>query len=172
MESEVITVRYLPPRRHRGALIFVREDPEELHGLTPQLQEENCRRSCEMKKIPVVRVVRVSCHSDESLLKLKDLLFELPEGVDAILAARFYCYSNQLRELALMCLQFQCRGAWVYSLEFCFPIHRHLMVLRPADYDEADRICEELNRQHEAELAALRAQKAESGPSEVAAAGE
>ena len=147
-------MRYSPPRRHRGALIYVRDDPEELNGLTAKIQEENCLRSCEVRRIPVVQVVRVSCHADESLARLKAMLFEIPEGVDAIIAARFYCYSDQLRELALLCLQFQCRGAWVYSLEFHHPIHQHLMVLRPADYDEADQICEALNRRHEAELAA------------------
>lgn len=147
-------MRYLPPNRHRGALLLLRDAPKELHGLTTTLQEENCRRYCESKGVPVRHVIQIQGNSKESIEQLKALLFKLPEDVDAIWAARFYCYSFELRALALLCLQFQCRGVWVYSLEFPGPIHQHLLVLRPKDYDEADKIREEMDRQHMAELAA------------------
>ena len=65
-------MRYNPPRRHKGAILFIRNDPAELMGLTPALQEENCRRSCEMRGIPVRTVIRTDCHSDEALEKLRE----------------------------------------------------------------------------------------------------
>lgn len=140
-------MRYTPPRRHRGAILFVREDPL-LAGLTPELQEENCRRSCEMRGIPVRKVVHVNCSSDEALAKLQALLFQLPPDADMMLAARFYCYTSDIQRFAHLCLQFQCRGVWVYSLEYPHPLHEHFMVLRPSDYRDADRLCEELDREH------------------------
>lgn len=129
-------------------MLFLRDAPDELYGLSAVLQEENCRRYCENKGIPVRHVVRIQGDSAEAIEQLKSLLFHLPDDVDSLWAARFYCYSFELRALALLCLQFQCRGVWVYSLEFPGPIHQHLLVLRPEDYDQADIIRDEMDRQH------------------------
>ena len=132
-------MRYFPPMKPKNAVIFVRSDPEKPCGLSPELQEEQCLAYCSENRIPVSRVVRVHGDSDAALQVLRELLCTLPMEVDTIFAARLLCYTERLRELGLLCLQFQCRPTWLCSLDYPLPIYRVLPVFQPKDFEEADR---------------------------------
>lgn len=133
-------MRYLRTGRVSGVAIYVRSDPDDETLLPAADQEFLCKRYCTDNQLPIVTYIRVSCDARESLEKLKRLLKTLPDEVDTIFAARFNCYSIYLRELGLICMQFQCRNAWVYSLDVIGPLYRMLNVIRPEDYVQIDEI--------------------------------
>lgn len=137
---------YVPPKRPKKVALFIRSDPEYVLDLPAADQEELLREYCRSNGYRMVRTVRVRCSSVEALDVLRFLVRTLPEGVDTLLAAHFYCFTRQLPELAALCLVFQCRKTWVYSLDVVGPLYKQLCVIKPEDFELADQRYEEIVR--------------------------
>lgn len=137
---------YIPPKYPKKIVLYIRSDKEYEYDLSAESQEKHCRRYCNDNGYRIVRTVRVSCSSTDSLDVLRYLVRTLPDGVDTLLAARFYNYSRQLPDLAALCLIFQCRKTWVYSLDVHGPLYKQICVIKPEDFTLADQRYEALIR--------------------------
>ena len=137
---------YLPPKRPKQVVLYIRSDPDYIYDLPAVDQERICRRYCAENGYPILRTVRVQCSSEDSLSLLRYLVRSLPESVDSLLAARFYNYSRQIPELSKLCLVFQCRKTWVYSLDVVGPLYKQLNVSKAEDYDSAVQIYRSLTQ--------------------------
>lgn len=133
-------MRYLRPNKVSGVALYIRSDPEDPSLLSAEDQEFLCTRYCTDNGLPIMTVIREQCDARESLNRIRKLLITLPETVDTVFAARFNCYSIHLRELGLLCMQFQCRNAWIYSLDVIGPLYQMLNVIEPYDYMHIDEI--------------------------------
>lgn len=130
---------YIPPKRPKLAVIFIRTGSDLPPSYTADIQESVCRRYCESNFIPISHSVRVNCESDEALDVLRYLLRTLPKEVDTLFAVQFMFYSRRLDELGRLCVVFQCRPTWVYSLDLVQPICKMLFTVKPEDYQLADQ---------------------------------
>ncbi len=137
-------MRFTPPKNPKSAVIFVRTGSDLPESLTADRQESICRRYCRDNGIPVSHTVRVCCESEDSLDVLRYLIRTLPSEVDALFAVQFMIYSRELKELGQLCLMFQCRPTWVYSLDLVQPISKVLPTITPDDYLLTDQRYEEL----------------------------
>ena len=129
---------FIPPKKQKLAVIYARWDPEHPGDLPVQSQVEICRRHCSYNQIPVSHVIQVAGSAEDSLNCLRQLVRTLPRSVDTLLAARSYAYSTLLPELARLCLVFQCRPTWVYSLDAVGPLYQSIFCLEPEDFQLAD----------------------------------
>ncbi len=127
-------MRHIPPRKPSLAVIYTRTGSDLPAGLTAEQQESVCRRYCEANGIPISHTVRVHCESEESLEVLRYLLRVLPKEVDAMYSHQFLIYTRQLKELGQLCLMYQCRPTWVYSMDLVQPISKMLYTITPEDY--------------------------------------
>lgn len=132
-------MRFTPPKKPKAAVLFIRTGSDLPASLTADQQEEICRRYCRDNEIPVSHSVRVCCESEEALTVLRYLLRTLPEEIDTVFAVQFLIYSRQLRELGQLCLAFQCRPTWIYSLDLVQPLSRMLPTITPEDFLLADQ---------------------------------
>lgn len=137
-------MRFTPPKKLKSAVIFVRTGSDLPESLTAEFQESICRKYCGDNGIPVSHTVRVCCESEESLDVLRYLLRTLPEEIDALFAVQFMIYSRELKELGQLCLMFQCRPTWVYSLDLVQPLSKMLPTITPEDYLLTDQRYAEL----------------------------
>lgn len=138
------TMRYLPPRKPKLAVIYCRTGPDVPASLTAEAQEQICRRYCNDNFIPISHTVHAKCGSEESLDVLRRLLRTLPQDIDTVFAVQFFIYSRDLRELGKLCLMYQCHPAWVYSLDLVQPISKMLPTILPEDHMLADQRYQEL----------------------------
>ena len=135
---------YFPPQKPKLAVIYVRTGSDLPPEATADRQEQFCRDFCRENSIRVSHTVRVDCDSDASLEVLRYLLRSLPGEVDTLFAEEFMVYSRRLDELGRLCLLFQCRPTWVYSLDLVEPISRMICTITPEDYQLADQRYREL----------------------------
>ena len=129
---------YIEPKKPKLAAIYVRTDPEPYGKLPAEAQAEICLRYCRSCGIPVSHVIHVTGSSAESLAYLKSLVRTLPKEIDAVYAARSYGYTTLLTELARLCLVFQCRPTWLYSLDAVGPLYQSIFSLETEDFLLAD----------------------------------
>ena len=115
-------------------MIYVRVGSDVPAAMTAELQEQLCLRHCAENKIPVSHTVRAHCESEESLDVLRWLLRTMPPKTDALFALQFWLYSRQLKTLGQLCMCFQCRPTWVYSLDLVEPIYKVLPSIEPEDF--------------------------------------
>ena len=127
-------MRYTPPKKPKLAVLYIRTGSDIPASLTANMQESICRRYCGDNGIPISHSVRVCCESEESLDVLRYLIRTLPKEVDTLFSVQFMIYSRQLRELGQLCLMYQCRPTWVYSLDLVQPISKMLPTVTPEDY--------------------------------------
>ena len=127
------------PHNPKCAVIFARQDPEINNLNTVDTQEAICRRYCNDNRIPVLRSVRIRCGSQEALELLRYLLRTLPPEVDTVFAYNATTYSILLRELGLLCLQFQCRKTWLCSLDITGRMYQEFHMITPEDMREANQ---------------------------------
>lgn len=130
---------YNPPGKPRLAVLYIRTDPEAESALDADIQEASCRRYCRDNRIPVSHSVRVCCDAAESLALMRELLRSLPPEVDTLFAARFYCYSDILPELGALCLVYQCKPIWIYSLDVTGLLYKSIVTLKSEDFTLADQ---------------------------------
>ena len=135
---------YIPPRKPKLAVIYTRSGPDLAPHLTPEMQERICREYCTSNHIPISHSVRITCTAAESLEVLKLLVKTLPSAVDTMLAASFLHYSSQVHELSRLCMLFQCRPTWLFSLDLVGPLYKALNVSTPEDFLLADQRYNEL----------------------------
>lgn len=140
---------YRPPKKPRLAVVFTRDDPEHPDPMSAELQEERCLQYCSSVGLPVSHTVRARCSSEESLELMRLLLRSMPGEVDSLFAARFSDYSYLAPQLARLCLLFQCRRTWVYTLDNIGPLYKYLPGLRAEDFTLADQRFEALIKQKE-----------------------
>lgn len=129
---------YIEPKKPKRTVIYVRTDPDPCGKLSAKAQAEICLRHCRSNDIPVSHIIHVTGTSEESLAYLKTLVRTLPKEIDAIFAARSCGYSTLLPELARLCLIFQCRPTWLYSLDAVGPLYQSIFSLETEDFMLAD----------------------------------
>lgn len=129
---------YIEPKIPKLAAIYVRTDPDPSGKLPAEAQAELCLRYCNSNKIPVSHIIHVNGTSEESLAYMKSLVRTLPKEIDAVFAARSYGYTTLLTELARLCLVFQCRPTWLYSLDTVGPLYQSIFSLETEDFMLAD----------------------------------
>ena len=118
----------------RTAVLFIRTDPDESSFLTAEIQEAMLRRTCEERQIRILDVIRIECGAEASLQYLAALLPKLPKGCDSLLSARFYVYSNALKDLSELCRLYQREHVELCCLEYLRPLR---YVLRDCGADRS-----------------------------------
>ena len=130
---------FIPIKKARRAVIYIRRDPDSSLGFPLSVQEESCRSCCGSSGVEVLEVIEAHCGDEASLERLMELLGRLPEGTDLLMASSFTDYSHQLRYLGLVALLYMGRGVELFSEDLPGPIRKHLPLIGPAEYRESDK---------------------------------
>ncbi|MBR6376442.1 MAG: hypothetical protein IKS05_01605 [Oscillospiraceae bacterium] len=130
---------FIPVKKARRAVLYLRKDPDFELGFPLSVQEESCRAYCASSGLEVLGVIREHCGDEDSVERIMNLLEKLPEGTDVLMASSFTDYSHHLRYLGLAALLYMSRGVELCSEDLPGPIRKHLPFIVPADYRESDK---------------------------------